>query len=156
MEDDPEYQIDIHRRVDLETPSDARIGEVVRKTLGSHSSERASVSLAIVSDDEIARLNESYLQHSGPTDVLSFDLGSDLSQGYVEGEVVLSAETASREAGLRGGQIEGELLLYLVHGMLHLLGFDDGSAEAAEEMHRKEDALLVSFGYGAVYRDGRR
>jgi len=158
MEDEPDYHIEIHRGDDPAEPSDEAIREALRLTLSSHSCRKASISVAIVDDAQIARLNESYLQHAGPTDVLSFDLGGEVfgggGNGEIDGQIVVSAETARREAARRAVRVEGELLLYVIHGTLHLLGFDDASAEAAAVMHREEDALLTSLGCGAVYRRG--
>ena len=73
----------------------------------------------------------------------------------IDGEIVASAETAAREAARRNVEAKAELLLYVIHGTLHLLGFDDAAAEQAAVMHEKEDALLVELGYGPVYRSGQ-
>ena len=75
--------------------------------------------------------------------------------GEVDGEIVVSAETAWREADRREVGAEAELLLYVIHGTLHLLGFDDAAAEDAASMHEKEDALLIALGYGPVYQSGQ-
>ena len=93
-----------------------------------------------------------------PTDVLAFDLREEASQPLgkptqvsVDGDIVVSLETAQREADRRGHALWAELALYVVHGTLHLLGHDDGDAEQAAGMHQIENEILTALGYGAVY-----
>lgn len=64
---------------------------------------------------------------------------------------MVSAETARREARARRISTEAELTLYVVHGLLHLLGYDDQAPEQAARMHRTEDEILASLGLGPVY-----
>jgi len=119
-------------------------------TLVRHACESAVLSVALVDDVRIAALNERYLGHAGATDVLSFNLGGD--NPVVDGEVVVSVETARRESASRGHSAEVEVLLYAVHGTLHLLGFDDHTKDDARHMHDEEDRILTELGFGAVYR----
>ncbi len=69
----------------------------------------------------------------------------------VAGEVVVCVPEAVRQARLRGTEPERELLLYALHGMLHLSGFDDKTAKAYRRMHRKEDEILIALGLGPVF-----
>jgi probable rRNA maturation factor len=156
MVDEQDYHIEIHRRSKQVRISEKAIRKAVRAALARRKTRCASVSVAVVDDEEIARLNESYLGHTGATDVLSFDLRDDAEGNEVDGEVVVSAETARRQAALCGVGIRGELILYVIHGTLHLLGCDDAKPEDAAGMHETEDNLLESLGYGAVYRRGSR
>lgn len=103
--------------------------------------KKMKISLVYVNDAEIAKLNERYLNHQGPTDVLSFPYASG------EGEVIASGETAMEEAKARGIDPQGELLLYTIHGILHLLDYDDKSPEEAKEMHAKEKDIITQMGY---------
>ncbi len=83
-------------------------------------------------------------------------VGSDpVSHSHVEGEIIVSADTAAREAHGRGHSFEAELALYVVHGTLHLLGYDDHDQEAADRMHEIEDEILTKLGVGAVYGTNR-
>ncbi len=83
-------------------------------------------------------------------------VGSDpVSHSYVEGEIIVSADTAAREARARGHSFEAELALYAVHGTLHLLGYDDNDQEAADRMHVMEDDILTKLGVGTVYGTNR-
>ena len=155
MEDDPDYHIEVHRRSNHVPISETAIEQAVRAALSAHACRHARLSVAVVDDAEITCLNESYLRHTGPTDVLAFDLDGDLSRSAVDGQIVASAETASREAPSRNVAPDAELLLYIIHGTLHLLGFDDASSPAATAMHQQEDALLTALGYGPVYQCGK-
>ena len=78
------------------------------------------------------------------------------SSRVIDGEIVMSVETASREVKRLGHTVQAELALYAVHGTLHLLGYDDRTATEANLMHAVEDEILEAMGFGAVYRAGRR
>jgi probable rRNA maturation factor len=120
--------------------SAARLRRAVRAALAGASLSRAHISLALVDDRTIARLNRRFLGHRGPTDVLSFLL--DEGPGRLEGEVVVSGETARRQAARYGQTPEDELLLYVVHGVLHLAGYDDHSAPGRRRMTARQEEIL--------------
>ena len=90
--------------------------------------------------------------------MLTFDLRDEKTltggshNNCIEGEIVVSVDTADREADLRGHDITAELTLYAIHGTLHLLGFDDQASEDAARMHSLEDDILSSLGVGPVFR----
>jgi len=109
------------------------------------------ISIAIVDDAEIRRLNRRFLNRNAVTDCLSFDLSD--SQGERAFELVVNAQRAVRQAGRRGHCAEAELALYVLHGLLHNLGFDDSTSAEAKKMHNAEDEILQQQGYGWVYND---
>ena len=88
--------------------------------------------IAIVNDRRMARLHQRFSGVAGPTDVLTFH----------HGEIVISAETARRQARVFASTMENELRLYILHGLLHLCGFDDTSMRARVAMHQVQDQLL--------------
>jgi probable rRNA maturation factor len=100
---------------------------------------RASIS--IVDDATIHRLNVEYLQHDWPTDVISFafETGPQLS-----GEIIASWDTAQRMSQLAGWSVTDELVLYVLHGMLHLAGMDDQDRGSRERMRLAEKEYLVA------------
>ena len=117
----------------------------------------ATISVGIVDDAEISELNQKFLNHEGPTDCLSFDLSdAQAESGSRVFDLVVNGQMAVRQAGERGHSSEAELALYVTHGLLHQLGFDDTTAEQAEKMHETEDEILQHLGYGFVYNDGPR
>ncbi len=121
----------------------AAIRKALRIVMREEIGREVDVSVALVDDRHIARLNERFLGHEGPTDVISFSLGEDAG---VFGEIVISAERARDEARRRRLAPAGELLLYAVHGMLHLAGHDDATPAEARRMHRREAEILRRFG----------
>jgi probable rRNA maturation factor len=103
-----------------------------------------SLSIAVVLDAAIHALNQKYLAHDYPTDVLSFVL--ERKGNRLEGEVIASAETAARAAPGFGWPATDELLLYVVHGTLHLVGYDDTSDDLRRQMRAAERQFLAAFG----------
>jgi len=98
----------------------------------------------------VAGRHERYLGQQGPTDVLSFLL--DEADGCLEGEVVVSAQTAVAQAGRFGWSAADELLLYVVHGALHLLGYDDATCPQRRAMRRRERRFVARLGLAGRYR----
>ncbi len=106
--------------------------------------ETAILSLVIVGDDQMQSLNREYLGHDYPTDVLSFPLSEEGEP--LEGEIVVSAETALTNAADYGTEPHEELLLYVVHGTLHLVGLDDKEPAKAKVMRQAEAYWLEKLG----------
>jgi len=104
----------------------------------------AAVDLAVVGPSEIAKMNRTYLRHPGPTDVLSFDL-SEAGTPLISAQIVVCAELALRQARWRPHGPQRELMLYVVHGLLHLMGYEDQSVRGAVRMHAREEELLDEF-----------
>ncbi len=153
MDEEGGQRIDISHLCRLIEVSEAEILRVARMVMHDHGGAADGVSIAIVDDATITELHKTYLNKPGATDVLSFDLSDDQAES-MEGQVVVSAETAHRQASRRGVTPEAELMLYIVHGMLHLMGFDDLTPDAFKLMHREEDRLLDALGYGRPYEQG--
>jgi len=122
---------------------------------------RYEVSIAIVDDAEIRQLNARFLNHKTTTDCLSFDLSDDAGTEITNRksrvfELIVNGEMAVRQAELRGHSNEAELALYITHGLLHNLGFDDKNSDQARTMHETEDKILQQMGYGFVYNSNTR
>jgi probable rRNA maturation factor len=126
------------RRVRVSLP---RIRATARRTLRALGRSRFDVHVTLVDDPEMRRLHARYLGKRRATDVLAFDLAAPgPSPGLAE--VVVSAETAARQARRLGVPIALELDLLVVHGLLHLSGYDDGTPSEAQRMHERERAIL--------------
>lgn len=151
------WEIDLVNHQDLlEIDPDWLLG-VARETLEREQVDVAELVIAIVDDPAIHDVNREHLQHDYPTDVISFlysvdESGRDLKslgtaprgQGLVlDGELVISAETAIRLAGEHHLRPEQELALYLVHGLLHLCGYDDLTPDEREKMREREQQILA-------------
>lgn len=129
-----------------------RFRQAVKAVLQGEGISKAKICVAIVDDPQIHELNRRFLNHDEPTDVLSFAL--EQRSGYVEGEIVVSADTAASRAVEFNWPPEDELLLYVVHGTLHLAGYDDKTPELRGEMRRRERHYLGEFGLVPPYDDG--
>jgi probable rRNA maturation factor len=129
----------------------ARLRRAVQTVLEDEPIPKAQISVAVVDDPTIHRLNRQYLNHDRPTDVLSFVL--ERSAGCLEGEVVVSAETAQEAAPRFGWSPADELLLYVIHGTLHLLGHEDQTAAGRDQMQARERTCLARFGLTPRYEE---
>lgn len=134
------------------------------------------VRVSIVDDASMAQAHEEFAGVAGTTDVLTFDLSDPESAPLppkptvchiesdnvrvlytLDTDIMVCLDEGSRQAARRGYSIEKELLLYVVHGVLHCLGWDDHDEAEAARMHEMEDAVLVAIGVGAAYasREGQ-
>jgi probable rRNA maturation factor len=133
-------RIEVHigsRTIGITAPA---IRRAVRAALADRVIE--SVSVAVVDDKTIAELHERYMQDSRPTDVLTFDLRDEPASERIEGEIVLSAQTAGKVArNLRLSERQ-EVLRYVIHGALHLAGWDDRTTGQRAKMRQEEDRVL--------------
>tara|TARA_B100001113_G_C20795729_1_gene486000 strand:+ start:98 stop:472 length:375 start_codon:yes stop_codon:yes gene_type:complete len=97
-----------------------------------------SVEVSLISDREISLVHAQFMDNPDPTDVITFPYGS-------EGEILISAETALRQAKELNSQLEQEITLYLVHGILHLVGYEDGTESSRNEMDALQERLLADL-----------
>lgn len=123
-----------------------RLKKAVRLVLQDAGIERAEISIAIVDDTRMHALNRQYLQHDYPTDVLSFVLEREEAARSIDGEIIASADYAAREAPRYGWTAGDELLLYIIHGCLHLVGHDDQTPDGQAAMRSAEAQHLAAFG----------
>lgn len=109
----------------------------------------AELSLALVDPDEMAELNERYRDIAAPTDVLSFPCDDpcpvESDEPITLGDVVIAPQIAEKQALEVGHTVEDELNLLVVHGILHLLGYDHETDEDAEVMQARQSALLEAY-----------
>ncbi|MGI9515985.1 MAG: rRNA maturation RNase YbeY [Pirellulaceae bacterium] len=137
--------IEINQAADFEI-DEPLICSIISRILGDAGFRRGSVSIAIVDDPTIHELNRQYLQHDYATDVLSFVLDRDDTRDWLEGEVIASFETARQMAADYDWAPASELLLYLIHGTLHLTGLEDAGDEQRQQMREAESRYLSLAG----------
>jgi probable rRNA maturation factor len=133
-----------------------RVAELASGVLRAERVPAAMLSIAFVTDREIARLNRAHLGHRGPTDVISFGFAptggaagarsaSSRSPGPVIGDIYIAPGVARANARAHGAGVREEIARLVVHGTLHVLGYehptDDGRAQSA--MWRRQEALLA-------------
>ena len=118
-----------------------QLRKAVQITLAEKAVTGAQISVAVVDDATISQLHQRFLGKNEPTDVLSFVLERD--EDSLEGEIVVSAETAEVTAQWYDWPAEHELLLYVIHGALHMVGYDDVTSEQRAVMRKAERAYLA-------------
>ena len=121
-----------------------KIAALVRFVVRQQCASISEVDVAVVSRGEMVRLNRRWLRRGGATDVISFDLSAPGPRGNVV-QVVVCGDVAASQARRRGGGAGRELMLYVVHGLLHLTGLDDHSAGDAARMRARQEELLDGF-----------
>lgn len=126
--------------------STLEIERTVEQALRYGGRSGAHLEVVVVDDATLAELHQRFLGDPSLTDVMAFDLGS--AGGGPEGEIFVSAERARAVAAVRAGDARRELALYLVHGALHLCGFDDHEPAARQRMRAAEACVLEELGYG--------
>ena len=100
------------------------------------------LSIVVVDDEQISRLHGRFMADPTPTDVLAFDLRDVPTDEVIEGEVIVSSETACRQGPHFGADPGQELLRYAIHGTLHLVGYDDHTPAGRRRMRREENRIL--------------
>jgi probable rRNA maturation factor len=124
-----------------------------------HLRAAGEVRVRVVGDAEMAAAHEEFAGAPGTTDVLTFDLSDPDAPPPVapdarrlDADILVCADEARRQAASRGHEVERELLLYIIHGVLHCMGHDDHDEAAAAAMHTREDEVLAAIGVGPTYR----
>lgn len=147
------YSIHIHNFQKRIPVSSVFLKKVVLNILERQGIHKADLSIVMMTDRGIHALNKKFLKHDFPTDVITFDLSEgELSRKerfqtrVIDGEIYVSAVTAARQARELARPAQQELVLYIVHGILHLLGYDDHTAADRKKMREKEKEILFEIG----------
>jgi probable rRNA maturation factor len=148
-----------------------RLIRLARSVLRQEQVAAAEISVAILDDRKIHAINRQFLNHDYPTDVISFVLEcrvdkevsgntpNNVRRGtakVIDGEIVISAQTAVRNAASYGIGPQNELALYLVHGLLHICGYDDRTPAEKRLMRRREAEALLAFDIVVPSRAAKR
>ena len=138
-------------------PSDLRVIRIMaRSILDGLGLSNPEISILLLDDAQIADLNRRYRSRNYPTDVLSFPMAGGpypAINPHLLGDVVISVETARRQAQARGCSLQAEIASLLIHGILHLLGYDhERSAAARMKMRRLEKKLVQRLGDEGIIR----
>lgn len=129
----------------------AWVRDLVGRASAAIGIEEGEISVVLVGDAAMAKVNEEWLEHEGPTDVITFGLSEatdevDAWPGGLAGDIVVSTETACRMAEELGWSAENELAYYIIHGLLHLAGYDDTTATVRADMRRAERRVMKAIG----------
>jgi len=123
-------------------PSEDRVGELVMRVLTGEERLHSDINIVLAGHERVLELNRSWLEHDYHTDVLSFLLESD----PIEGEVYVDVETAAERHHEFDSSLTAEIERYIVHGVLHLCGYDDSTDAERDVMRRLEDRYLNGEG----------
>jgi rRNA maturation RNase YbeY len=118
------------------------------QVIRSEGKRTGDLSFFFLPDKDLREINSEFLEHDYNTDVIAFDYGSE---GTVSGEIYMSIETIRRNTTVYGTRLKEEILRVMVHGTLHLIGYDDSDEAARKEMSAKEDYYLSKM---ESYKDG--
>lgn len=125
--------------------SDERVRALVGATLASERITDAMVSVAFVGRTAITRMNRKYLGHEGPTDVISFGMGRETASMPAIGDIYICPEVAARNARRHGASLAEELARLVVHGALHVAGYDhpEDESRTSSEMWKRQELILA-------------
>ena len=136
------HVVDVHA-VGVRVPLARRqVAEIARMVLRAEKVRRARLSIAFVDNERITKLNREHLGHRGATDVISFAL-SDASEGLV-GDIYIAPDVARRNAAEQGIPVRDELRRLVVHGVLHVIGYDhpEGTGRYQSPMWMRQEQLV--------------
>ena len=133
------------------------VGSLARAVLDQVAPERSgSLGIYLVAKSEILRLNETFLRHAGPTDVIAFDYleraPGRIARERLHAEIFICVEEARSQARRYGVSWPEEVVRCLIHGMLHLMGHDDARPDKRRKMKRVENRLLKEIGKRLPWR----
>jgi probable rRNA maturation factor len=139
---------DLQPRIDF-----GRLREGVSRLQETCGVRVSRLAVAIVGDARMMALHQRHCGMASTTDVLTFPQSA--ADEPIDADIAICADEAARRAAEFGHPIEQELLLYIVHGLLHCLGFDDHDQAAYQRMHAEEDRMLQAIGIGATFHAAR-
>ena len=146
----PTLVVDVSDRQSLLRVSARGLERLVRSALIAEGVEQAEIGVILVDDRRIAAVHRRWLGLAGPTDVITFDLSAGNAgppeAGVLAGDIVVSTETARRMARAVGWTPRQELAYYIVHGVLHLTGYNDHTAADRRQMRARERAVMKACG----------
>ncbi|MDK3159614.1 rRNA maturation RNase YbeY [Kamptonema cortianum] len=116
-----------------------RLKKLAARILDLQPIPHGELEIALVDDAQIARIHEEFMNDPTPTDIITFPLGADCAQ------LVISLETCARQALEFGNSFENELTLYMIHGVLHLAGYDDRTPAQIAQMRAMENEVMSAI-----------
>jgi probable rRNA maturation factor len=142
--DQPDIQLEVRnrqRKWPLNVNLVREIGTWVAEALFENQS--AEISVQFLPSTRMAEVNQDFLQHEGATDVITFDLSEEAMPDFLIGEILVCPEVASKQSVEFGTQWHEESIRYVIHGLLHLKGFDDLKPEKRKVMKRHENKWMT-------------
>ncbi|MBQ3691237.1 MAG: rRNA maturation RNase YbeY [Bacteroidales bacterium] len=128
--------------IEFELPDNSLLRSWIEYTIHSENKELGNISYIFCSDEYLWNMNKQYLNHDYYTDIITFDYVKD---DVVSGDLFISYDRISDNAEKFSVLRETELLRVMIHGVLHLIGYDDVTDELEKEIHKKEDFYIDIF-----------
>ncbi|MDX5348732.1 MAG: rRNA maturation RNase YbeY [Hymenobacteraceae bacterium] len=136
-----EQQIDFYSEdIEFSLPDKQKTREWIKEVVSLHQYDLESLTFVFCSDDYLHQMNVDYLDHDTLTDIITFDNADE--DGIVEGDIFISVDRVKDNAEHLGVSFKDELHRVIIHGVLHLLGFDDKDSSSKEQMRNEEDSCL--------------
>jgi len=153
-----DFQIEIINNQNIISIDQAYLLTLTKSILQLLKRNRATLNILIVDNKAIHEINNQFLEHDFPTDVITFPMNDDSllsEQQSLAGEIVISAEMAKETAETVGWSEVNELSLYLIHALLHLCGYDDLNEQDQILMRKKEKEVLIATNISPQPNDSR-
>ena len=138
----PAVTLTVSNRQKIRKINTRSLKEIAAATLANLKIQEAELGIVVVGAKEMASLNESFLGHEGPTDVITFDYSESRTPAEIRGEIFICVSEAERQSKLFGTDWQSEVVRYVIHGILHLAGYDDLQPVARKKMKREENRLV--------------
>jgi len=136
--------INLQKLYPVDTKSIKKIARGVLK----FEKQDAELNIVFTDNKRIKEINKTFLGHNYATDVITFAYDeASINNDKASGEIIISVEMAKKLAQKHDCAVEGEIALYLVHGLLHLFGYNDKQRKEAKKMHQREGKLLSALGF---------
>ena len=130
--------VEIHSQPSL---NKTKVRSIVSEVSRIKNCKFSYLEISFVTKDIIHEINKEHLHHDYPTDIITFEYDRD-ENGIIDGELIICSEVAEENAEVFGVSVESELLRLIVHGILHLIGYDDTDEEKQKVMKSEEDRLV--------------
>lgn len=146
-------------QIEINNESGAAIDEnavniLVNRTCEKFDIKDAQIGISIAGDERISVVHGQFMGDKSTTDVMSFNL-SEPDDEEKTFEIIVNSDMAGRIAAAKGTSANSELMLYILHGLLHNIGFDDLCEQDFTKMHSTENTILQELGYGPVFGDAK-
>jgi len=138
----PNYKINVETALHSQKPKKRLLKQAAELVLSAEQVAGAEITIILVEDEYIKKLNRDFLNHNDTTDVISFHLDDLQNRDFFEGEVYANVDQIRRQALDYGVSFSNELVRIVIHGLLHLVGYDDQTLSDKETMTMKEDSYL--------------
>ncbi len=138
--------VNLQKRIPVCPSLASRIKKAVRATIASENIKRSGeIDICLVNDKKIRELNKKYLGIDNPTDVMAFNISQAAGRDKMLADIAISTDTAVSNARIFNTAPSYELFLYVIHGMLHILGYDDKTARQRRIINKKTRQVLAAL-----------